>query len=218
MASMRRTSMGGILLGSIPIGAVITNETGEILSIGRNRSSDKAPESEKQICGVPLAHAELNALLALDYAEVDPHLCILYSIVEPCPLCIGAICVAGIKNVHYAARDAWSGSTNLLEATPYLRWKSIKAVGPQDSDFETVIHMMQVDCQLRRAHPRVESVLDAWEKEYPEAVRKGRMLFQAGELPRMREEGFSAAEALSRIHELMLQMTTRPTTIRPRTI
>jgi tRNA(adenine34) deaminase len=190
--------------GSVPIGAVITNETGEILSVGRNRIFDQAPESEKQISGVPLAHAELNALLALDYAEVDPHLCILYSIVEPCPLCIGAICMAGIKNVHYAARDTWSGSTNLLEATPYLRSKSIKAVGPQDSEFETVIQMMQVDCHLRKAHPRVELVLEAWEKD-PEAIRKGRMLFRAGELPRMREEGFSAAEALSRIHELMLQ-------------
>jgi tRNA(adenine34) deaminase len=183
---------------------VITNETGEILSVGRNRIFDKAPESEKQISGVPLAHAELNALLALDYAEVDPHLCILYSIVEPCPLCIGAMCIAGIKNVHYAARDTWSGSTNLLGATPYLRSKGIKAVGPQDSEFETVIQMMQVDCHLRRAHPRVELVLEAWEKD-PEAVRKGRMLFQSGELPRMREEGFSAAEVLSRIHELMLQ-------------
>lgn len=190
--------------GSVPIGAVITNETGEILSVGRNRIFDKAPDSEKQISGVPLAHAELNALLALDYAEVDPHLCILYSIVEPCPLCIGAICIAGIKNVHYAARDAWSGSTNLLEATPYLRSKSIKAVGPQDSEFEMVIHMMQVDCHLRGAHPRIERVLEAWEKD-PEAIRKGSILFQAEELPRMREEGFSAAEALSRIHELMLQ-------------
>ena len=191
--------------GSIPIGAVITDETREILSVGRNRNSDKAPESANQIAGVPLAHGEMNALLALDYAEVDPHLCILYSTVEPCPLCIGAICIVGIKNVHYAARDTWAGSTNLLEATPYLRSKSIKAVGPQDNEFETVILVMQVDCQLRRAHPRLESVLGAWEKEYPEAIRKGRMLFQAGELPRMREEGFSAAEALSRIHELMLQ-------------
>jgi tRNA(adenine34) deaminase len=190
--------------GSVPIGAVITNETGEILSVGRNRIFDQAPESEKQISGVPLAHAELNALLALDYAEVDPHLCILYSIVEPCPLCIGAICIAGIKNVHYAARDTWAGSTNLLEATPYLRQKSIEAVGPQDSEFEMVIQMMQVDCHLRKAHPRVELVLEAWEKD-PEAIRKGRMLFQSGELPRMREEGFAAAEALSRIHELMLQ-------------
>ncbi len=190
--------------GSVPIGAVITNETGEILSVGRNRIFDQASEGEKQVCGVPLAHAELNALLDLDYGEVDPHLCTLYSIVEPCPLCIGAICMAGIKNVHYAARDTWAGSTNLLEATPYLRQKSIKAVGPQDSEFETVIQMMQVDWHLRGAHPRIELVLEAWEKDL-EAVRKGRMLFQAGELPRMREEGFSAAEALSRIHELMLQ-------------
>ena len=191
--------------GSVPIGAAITNEAGKILSVGRNRNSDQATEGERQISGVPLAHAEINALLALDYAEADPHLCVLYSIVEPCPLCIGAICMAGIKNVHYAARDTWAGSTNLLGATPYLRRKSIKAVGPQDSEFETVIQMMQVDCQLRGAHHRVESVLAAWEEAYPEAVRKGRMLFRAGELPCMREKGFSAAEALSRVYEMMLQ-------------
>ena len=124
--------------GSIPIAAVIINPDGAILAQGRNRLGGQTPSSDREIIGGPLAHAELNALLDLDYSTVNPHQLTLYTTVEPCPLCIGAICMAGIKQVHFAARDGWAGSTNLLHASPYLRNKQIAAHGPDNERLETL--------------------------------------------------------------------------------
>lgn len=189
--------------GSIPIAAVITDPDGAILAQGRNRAGGQAAPARQEIIGGPLAHAEVNALLGLDYASVSPHDLTLYTTVEPCPLCIGAVCMAGLKTIRYAARDAWSGSTNLLEASPYLRWKRIEAIGPEGFGLETVVHLLQVEGQLRRGHPRAAEVLAAWEQVYPRDVRLGRLLYESGELQVLQEKKQSAEQVVSRLHAFM---------------
>ena len=111
--------------GSVPVGAAIIDPQGSIIAQGRNRISATTGSVRDQIHGGQLAHAELNALLALDSSSTDVHAVELFTTVEPCPLCIGAICMAGVKSVRYAAHDTWAGSTNLLDASPYLKWKKI---------------------------------------------------------------------------------------------
>lgn len=189
--------------GSVPIGAVITKPNGEIVSKGRNRLAGPPSSAGNRITGGRLSHAEINALLGLDYASIDPYSLKLYTTVEPCPLCIGAICMAGIKSVRYAARDAYSGSVNVLHASPYLRSKRIDAFGPENSDLETIVHMIQVAGQLERAHPRMARVLDAWSAVYAEDVRLGRALFESGEMKNMRNRGLPAAEVIDRLSDLM---------------
>jgi tRNA(Arg) A34 adenosine deaminase TadA len=188
---------------SIPIAAVITNFEGEILASGRNRSRSQSISTQREIIGGPLAHAEVNALLGLDYARVVPHLLTLYTLVEPCPLCIGAICMAGVKQVQFAARDAWSGSINLLQASPYLRWKKIVGNGPENHEFETVVHMLQVVGQLEQQHPRVAEVLEAWREVNPRAVQLGRLLHQSGELEALRNQGVSVIAVVKRLNEMV---------------
>jgi tRNA(adenine34) deaminase len=188
--------------GSIPIASVVVNSEGNIISRGRNRKSTPFEANENQIGGGPLAHAEINALLALDWSNTDPYAIELYTTVEPCPLCIGAICMSGVKKFRYAARDTWSGSTNLLNASPYLQWKSIQAIPPADPKLETIIHMMQVEGQLAHNHPRAKDVLRKWSEFYPEDVHKGRYLFDSGELTRMRSEGIPARDVIDRLYEL----------------
>ena len=51
--------------GSIPIGAAITDQQGRILARGRNRIFEETAPG-KLLCGHRLAHAEMNALIALD--------------------------------------------------------------------------------------------------------------------------------------------------------
>src|SRR4051794_12741046 len=75
--------------GSVPIGAVITDTAGQILARGRNRMGEQDAQGNT-LYGHRLAHAEVNALLALDHTAVDPAACVLYSTTEPCPLCTGA--------------------------------------------------------------------------------------------------------------------------------
>lgn len=193
--------------GSIPIAAVVTDPRGHILSRGRNRVMEERSVETLQISGGPLAHAELNALLALDWGRLDIRSCDLFSLVEPCPLCIGAICMAGVKVVRYAARDAWSGGTDLLEASPYLRWKAIRAVSPEDARLESIVHMLQVDAELRHNHPRLGEVLDTWSRRYPRDITLGRRLHESQELQRLRLQGCSGQAAITRVAELIEEWT-----------
>ena len=95
-----------------------------ILSRGRNRRHE--PQGAGNfISGSRLAHAEINALILLPEDHPDRHNWILYTTMEPCPLCIGAIYMIGIRQFHYATRDPWAGSVNLLGATPYMSRKKI---------------------------------------------------------------------------------------------
>jgi tRNA(adenine34) deaminase len=186
--------------GSVPIAAVVTESGGKIVSRGRNRIAVTSPPEKGQIVGGPLAHAEVNALLPLNGLGVEVSSCELFTLVEPCPLCIGAICMAGVKKVSYAARDTWSGSVNLLDASPYLRWKRIEAIPPEDRELETLIHMLQVDHQLSDGHPRANDVIEKWRTHYPEDVRKGQNLYESGETRRMRRSGLSALDAVNHLY------------------
>jgi tRNA(adenine34) deaminase len=93
--------------GEVPIGAVIVSPTGEIISRGNNqvlRSSD------------PSAHAEIVALRAAgraleNYRILTPQGgCTLYSTLEPCAMCAGAILHARIARLVFAARDPKAGA------------------------------------------------------------------------------------------------------------
>ncbi len=190
------------LEGSRSIGAVVVDVEGSIIAQGRNRVSGQIESQKKQIVGSPLAHAEINALLALDLSSIDVHSVELFTTVEPCPLCIGAICMIGVKKIRFAARDSWSGSTNLLNASPYLRWKQITAVRPEDEELERIVHMLQVCDQLALNHPRTEEVLEKWSVHYPENVRKGRQLYETGELVHLKEDSIPVKDAMNRLFEL----------------
>lgn len=75
--------------GSLPIGAVVADAQGTVLSRGRNRIYERSGE-DGSLFGHRLAHAEINALVTLDYERYGPAACILYTTTEPCPLCVEA--------------------------------------------------------------------------------------------------------------------------------
>lgn len=192
--------------GSIPIAAILVDPSGSIISSGRNRAYSPDSPTKEYISGSPLAHAELNTLLAVDWSLFDRHSLALYTTVEPCPLCIGAVCMCGVKTIRYAARDAWSGSTNLLDASPYLKWKQIEAIPPQDPGLETIIHIFQVDDQLSRKHPRADDVLSKWSESYPENVLVGRRIFEQGDLQRLKDKDFPIHKVVNHLAELAAQL------------
>ena len=93
----------------IPIGAVVTDAGGEIISRGRNRVYQKSfPGGHSN--GQPLAHAEVEALQGVDYDAFDPHTCILYTTTEPCPMCMGAAVGARLGRLVFACRDPKAGA------------------------------------------------------------------------------------------------------------
>jgi len=171
--------------GSFPIGAVVVGADNEILSVGRSLHNETGEADQRQISSHPLSHAEVNALLSLDYEQINSYECELYTIVEPCPLCIGAVAMARIKKLRYAARDPYGGSTGLLSASNYLKSKRITASGPHSEDFEDVIIAMQTEFLLRTPRSSTKRVIAKWKTVLPRGVSLGVKLFENGELAGM---------------------------------
>ncbi len=178
---------------SYPIGAVVTDATGRVVARGRSRVGEHTA-GERQLHGHPLAHAEINALIALDYNLFDPpHDCILYSANEPCPLCFGAFYMSGLRTLRYA------GSATLLGTTPYLSRKKITIVGPEHADLETIVMAMHVEFELARGRPRTNVLIDTWDRVLPRAVEFDERLFQSGELRRLSEDGVHVSTVVDRL-------------------
>lgn len=178
--------------GSLPHGAVITDAGGHIVSRGRNRINEKSvAETEQTVLhGHRLAHAELNALTQTDWSTVDPRTCVLYSTIEPCPMCIGAIRMANVREVRYAARDNTSGASSLIDKTPFLKNGNLHLLGSQDEELETLLLAMLIESAL--SHPSYPAK-EAWAEQLslgvPKAGRLGRKLYQSQQLRQWLTQG-----------------------------
>ncbi len=98
--------------GEVPIGAIVVID-GEVIARGRARHRSMKSQ---------LRHAELNAML--DGGERlwnDYGRAILFTTVEPCPLCLGAAVMADIPHVIFALRDKVMHSRDTVETNPYVR-------------------------------------------------------------------------------------------------
>jgi tRNA(adenine34) deaminase len=160
--------------GTVPIGAVLVNANGTIVARGRNRIFDDPVAG--QIGRSRLAHAEVNALLGLAGSVLDPRGLALYTTAEPCPLCIGAIVMANVREIRYAAREPFAGSIRMLGATPFMRSKEIAVVPPNDADAEGVLVAMGIEFHLRGNGPRVAELVAESLAIRPDAVAVGERL------------------------------------------
>ena len=98
--------------GELPIGAVLVLDE-EIIARGRARHQ----ESKSQ-----LRHAELNALLnGGEKLWADYKRAILFTTVEPCPMCLGAVVMADVPHIIYALNDVVVHSKVSIETNPYIR-------------------------------------------------------------------------------------------------
>ncbi len=96
--------------GEVPVGAVVARGP-EILAIAAN---------EREATKDPTAHAEILAL-----RQAAEHLgtwrltgCTLYSTLEPCPMCAGALHAARLSRLVYATPDPKAGYAGSLHHTP----------------------------------------------------------------------------------------------------
>jgi len=97
--------------GELPIGAVLVLD-GEIISRGRGRHQEHRSQ---------ISHAELNALLAGgEKLWTDYKRAILFTSVEPCPMCLGAAVMADVPHIIYALNDAVVHSKLSVENNPYI--------------------------------------------------------------------------------------------------
>jgi len=96
------------LSGEVPIGAIITDENGDILAQSANHRESK--------CTI-LGHAELVALHRANQKRKSWRLngCTLYVTLEPCLMCAAALVQSRIDRVVYATPDPKGGGLGSLE-------------------------------------------------------------------------------------------------------
>lgn len=171
--------------GSRPIGAVVINENGEIISKGKSSTLNEL--SGSVVFHNELAHAEVNALLKLDnriHKKVTAYT--LYSTLEPCPLCFGAFYMSGIRNLKYAAKDKYGGSTNLKDTTPYLSRKPIKIEGPFPN-LEQLAIVLHIYFDDKVDFSKKSPVHDSMAEDYPEAVTLAKEWVRIGKFNKYQE-------------------------------
>ena len=98
--------------GEYPIGAVVALD-GAVLSRGRSRQRELRSQ---------LAHAELEALQRggdLLWERHDD--AVLFTTVEPCPLCLGAAVMADVPHIVFAHPDPAVQSAQIVDRVAYVR-------------------------------------------------------------------------------------------------
>lgn len=192
-------------VGCVPVGAVILDENGREISRGRNRIGVDAPPG--QIGHSDLAHAEMNALIQVDRTRINTHTCILYTLLEPCPLCMGAIYMVGVRTVAYAARDAFAGSINLLGATPYYSRKNIRVIAPFSPAVEAAVVALNTARHLAAGFSPVKyaDLYTAWEDSSPNGYRVGIALYENGTLAGWQQEAPPAEQIYTTLIKAVTQ-------------
>ena len=120
------------MAGEVPVGAVVVCKE-KIIACARN---------ERETSGDPTAHAEVLALRRAAEALGTRRLegCTLYVTLEPCPMCAGAIVMAGIDAGFFGAYDPRCGCAGSLYDLP------------EDASFGRVIPcsggLLEAECRL----------------------------------------------------------------------
>jgi tRNA(adenine34) deaminase len=102
MALALAEARAAMALGEVPVGAVAVYQ-GAVIGRGHN---------QKETDGDPTAHAEMIALRQAAAARSSWRLIgvTLYSTLEPCPMCAGAMIQARLDRLVYGARDRRFGA------------------------------------------------------------------------------------------------------------
>jgi tRNA(adenine34) deaminase len=89
--------------GDVPVGALIINEVGEILSSGKNeREKDNDPTAHAEILAIRRAGEKLGSWRLDDLT--------LIVTLEPCVMCAGAILQSRLKRLVFGAFDQKAGA------------------------------------------------------------------------------------------------------------
>ena len=103
MREALRAARGAAGRGEVPVGACVVGPEGALLASAGNRT--------RADCD-PTAHAEVLALRAAARRAGNYRLtgAVLYSTVEPCAMCAGALVQARVARLVYGARDEKAGA------------------------------------------------------------------------------------------------------------
>jgi tRNA(adenine34) deaminase len=103
IAQAQAEAEAAAIRGEVPVGAVLVSEAGEMLAADGNRILERRD---------PTAHAEMLVIRAAAEKLGNERLVgtTLYVTLEPCAMCVGAVSMARIARLVFAAEDAKGGA------------------------------------------------------------------------------------------------------------
>ena len=161
---------------TIPVGAVLVDARGEVVARGRNHvyERDGAPGA---VAGNRLAHAEVNALVALTPdRRYDDHT--LYTSLEPCVLCVGAAVMTTVGRILYLGADRYGGGDGAIHANAHVERVGMTIAGPREDAFGRLAEALHVAFFVERDSG--SSVVGAYRERAPEVVETGEALLALG--------------------------------------
>ncbi len=89
-------------VGEVPVGAVITAPDGSVIGEAHNRIEElNDPTAHAEVLAIRMAAEKLGSKRLID--------CDLYVTLEPCTMCAGAISLARLRRLYFAASDPKGG-------------------------------------------------------------------------------------------------------------
>ena len=117
--------------GDVPVGALIVNEAGEVISSGKNeREKDNDPTAHAEIVSIKKASEKIGSWRLDDLT--------LIVTLEPCVMCAGAILQSRIKRLVFGAFDQKAGAVG--SSLDVIR--DVRAL----SKVEVVSGVLEVEC------------------------------------------------------------------------
>lgn len=145
--------------GSLPIGAVVVDREGSVVARGFNQRLASQPGAHP-LAGSAVAHAEIVALGSIKHTGLLQQL-VLYSTTEPCPMCMGAITMAGIGELHFASRDPHRGAAlPYAKLAPFSSWVKCRIYGPESYQLEKLLVVLLMERLMKYSGGKFP--LDAW--------------------------------------------------------
>lgn len=183
--------------GSIPIGAIITDEKGNVLITGRNETCETHYPNKRT------AHAEIYCVRNLDI-EKYPNLgeYHLYTTMEPCPMCMGTIVMGGIRKVHVAANDRYCGALNYIKKDPYMQSKNMN-IFLEEGELEMVQLVQQGYHELRRYNGEFSKVLRDFQSDASKSIALAQKLYKERYLDKCLESNIPYFEIYDTICKLL---------------
>jgi len=143
---------------NIGVGAVISDQTGQIVVAARNRVSESVPPIG-EVAGSSVAHAEINALARVPFRS--PRDLVLTTTLQPCLQCAAAIRMGPIGSLRIAGEDPlWRGCDDFSGLNGRLAQRGpVPAEGPRRDEvgaFATLLARLgpglipRVEADLRR--------------------------------------------------------------------
>ena len=106
MREALETARQGAARGEVPVGAIIIRNDVELARAHNLREQTNDPTAHAELIAIREASRKIG-----DWRLIDTT---LYVTLEPCPMCAGAIVLARIPRLVYAAPDPKSGAAGTL--------------------------------------------------------------------------------------------------------